>query len=172
MSGSGVPAICRLFPSLLPHRVSGSEPLCRTTARKRTGIRFYFLSHRFLEHFNDHPMSRPTRDGKWGPAVENACQDFVTEQLRREPFCSVSAVEGKLRPLKIRFDNIKRDLVRDPLSLCTFRFPALLRALQKDADFEKIRSLEERLGVSTGGEGGPVESDSNGAKFSLLNPPQ
>lgn len=48
----------------------------------------------------------------WKPVVEHASQDFVDEQLQREPFCSVSLVEGKLQILTNRLKSVEDALVR------------------------------------------------------------
>ena len=64
-------------------------------------------------------MSRPTdnqaRGAAWKSVVEHASRDFVDEQLQREPFCSVSLVEGKLHNLTNQLNGIERSLVRYPV---------------------------------------------------------
>ena len=64
------------------------------------------------------PVSRSAnhqiRDAPWEGIIERDSKDFVSEQLQREPFCTISLVEGKLRSLTNRLNNIERDLVRHP----------------------------------------------------------
>ncbi|KAF9644156.1 hypothetical protein BDM02DRAFT_3190859 [Thelephora ganbajun] len=92
-----------------------------------------------------HQSNRQTRGVAWKPVIENACRDFVDEQLGREPFSSVSLAEGKLYALTNRLDGVERAL---------------------DADFEKIKLLEERLSVKADGEGQPMEPNITSGKAS------
>lgn len=50
------------------------------------------------------------------PAFDNAVRDFITEQLQREPFCTVGVVEEHFSSLEKRLTPIEKSLVCGPLS--------------------------------------------------------
>lgn len=98
----------------------------------------------------------------WESIVERASQDFASEQLQREPFRSVSLVEGKLQSLTSRLNGIERDLVCYlPYTHCVLVFTSMLC---KGADSKKIVQFEGRPGVEAGadGQGDPKPDTVNG----------
>ena len=108
-------------------------------------------------HFMSCQPKDQTRGVAWKPIIEHASRDFVDEQLQREPFCSVSLVEGKLRAPTRRLDGIQHALVRfatlRPSTVFSFYRPALC----KDTDILAITLLEKRLRAKASGEGGSTE---------------
>jgi hypothetical protein len=46
------------------------------------------------------------------PAFDEAVRDFISEQLRREPFSSVGRVEEQLSPVLKKLSSIEETLVR------------------------------------------------------------
>jgi len=113
-----------------------------------------------------HHVKQKTRIVPWKLVIENACQDFVDEQLRREPFCSVSLIEGKLHNLTSRLNVVEHALVCGHVFPHAYRVSCLPSPIIKDADSEKIFSLESR-GVKADGECGPVEPATINRRFSL-----
>ena len=116
-----------------------------------------------------HSVNHLIRDARWEGIIERASQDFVSEQLQREPFCTISLVEVKLRSLTNRLNNIERDLVRQPpthiYSVLVF-IPILL----KGADSKKIVLFEEgRTGVKAEADGqGDLEPDIVNGRFASI----
>ena len=76
-----------------------------------------------------HQTNGQTRNTTWKPVIEEACRDFVDEQLRREPFCTVGLVEEKLHTLESRLNTIERTLVCDPVLLHTCHISRLLSSI-------------------------------------------
>ena len=58
------------------------------------------------------------------PAFEDAVRDFITEQLLREPFCTVGTVEEQLLSLLGKVRTVEENLVRG----CAPRFLTVSRS--------------------------------------------
>ena len=74
------------------------------------------------------------------PAFDEAVRDFISEQLRREPFSSVGRVEEQLSPVLKKLSSIEETLVRGsfvaPIPCCVYISPT------KGISLGKVEKLE------------------------------